>query len=170
MIKIPLLGEAVVGKTSIATYLSGGVFSKEYDMTIGVDIFIRFFTAQEYTFKILLWDIAGQRRFSPLRKIFYKGSKGAIFVFDLTRPNTLKALPNWINDFLANNPNTPFIVVGNKKDLKSERAVPREYGEALAKKYNTDYVETSAKTGEGIEQAFYKLLRKIAKKYAAVSI
>lgn len=170
MIKIPLMGEAVVGKTSLATYLSGGTYTKDYEMTVGVDIFIRFIDIKQYTFKVLLWDIAGQRRFSPLRKIFYRGSKGAIFMFDLTRPETFKVLPNWIRDFQANNPGTPFLIVGNKTDLVEQRRVPREFGELLARHYNTEYYETSAKTGEGVERAFYALLRKIAKKYASISI
>ena len=170
MIKIPLLGEAVVGKTTLATYLSGGVYKKEYEMTVGVDIFIRFMDIKDYTFKILLWDIAGQRRFSPLRKIFYKGSKGALFLFDLTRPETFKALPAWIKDFQSNNPGTPFIIIGNKKDLEHMRRVPREYGEALARHFNTVYFETSVKTGEGVDKAFYALLKKITSRYASISI
>ena len=170
MLKIPLLGEAVVGKTTLATFLSGGVFKKDYDMTIGVDIFIRFLNLGNHTFKILLWDIAGQRRFSPLRKIFYKGSKGAIFMFDITRPSTFKMLPHWIKDFITNNPNTPFIIVGNKIDLEAQRRVDKEAGAELAKYFGTEYYETSVKTGQGVETAFRSLIRKIAKKYASISI
>ncbi len=170
MIKIPLLGEAVVGKTSMATFLSGGVFKKDYDMTIGVDIFIRFFDWGDYTFKVLLWDIAGQRRFSPIRKVFYKGSKGAIFMFDISRASTFKMLPHWIKDFVKNNPNTPFIIVGNKKDLESQRQVDPEAGRELASYFGTEYYETSVKTGEGVERAFRAIIHKIAKKYASITI
>jgi len=170
MLKIPLLGESAVGKTSIATYLSGGVFKEDYDLTIGVDIFIRFLQYDNLTFKILLWDIAGQRRFSPLRKIFYKGAKGALIVFDITRKETFKMLPMWITDLQKHEPGTPFVIIGNKSDLSSQRVIDRELGEKIAHYYDTAYFETSAKTGEGIVEAIKYLVRKIAVKHAVISI
>ena len=169
MIKVPLLGEAAVGKTSIAKYLSGGVFREDYELTVGVDIFIRFLQYDGLTFKLLLWDIAGQRRFSPLRKIFYRGAKGALVVFDITRPETFKMIPSWINDLQKHEPNTPFVLVGNKLDLESRRVIDRDSGEKLARYYNTAYFETSAKTGEGVLEAVRYLIKRIALKRAAIS-
>lgn len=170
MLKIPLLGEAAVGKTSIATYLAGGTFKDDYDLTVGVDIFIRFVHNNGTTLKVLLWDIAGQRRFSPLRKIFYRGAKGAIVVFDLTRPETFKMVPLWIADLQKHVPNTPFVIVGNKRDLDRYRVIDREKGEKLAKLYGTAYFETSAKTGEGVTEALNYLLANIAKRHGVISI
>jgi len=169
MIKVPLLGEAAVGKTSIAKYLSGGVFREDYELTVGVDIFIRFLQYNGLTFKLLLWDIAGQRRFSPLRKIFYRGAKGALIVFDITRSETFKMVPSWINDLQQHEPNTPFVLVGNKLDLNGKRVVDKEAGEKLARYYKTAYFETSAKTGEGIVEAVKYLIKQIALKRAVIS-
>lgn len=169
-LKIPLLGEAYVGKTTIANFLSGGGYVKDYNMTVGVDIFLRYIDLKNNTIRIQLWDLAGQRRFSFLRKIFYRGSHGAIFIFDITRARTFLMLEDWINDFIAHHPNTPFIIVGNKKDLEENRAVYPNEAMILAKKYNTEYIETSAKTGENVEKALRILLQRIARRKAVISI
>jgi len=71
--KIPIMGEAYVGKTTIANVLSGGGYVKDYKMTVGVDIFMRYVYTKKGVIRIQLWDLAGQKRFSFLRKIFYKG-------------------------------------------------------------------------------------------------
>ena len=170
MLKIPIMGEAVVGKTSIANVLSGGGYIKDYEMTIGVDVFTRFIKVKGNTYKVYLWDIAGQKRFSALRRIFYRGSHAGLFVFDITRKETFLSLESWINDFLSHHPNVPILIVGNKIDLEEHRDVPSELGEALAKKYSTFYIETSAKTGENIELAFKMLIAQYIKKYAVISL
>ncbi len=170
VLKIPILGEAYVGKTTIANVLSGGGYISDYKMTIGVDIFIRYLDTTSGTLKVQLWDLAGQKRFSFLRKIFYKGSHGAIFVFDLTRPKTIEVLEDWIKDFKYLYPDTPIILVGNKKDLVNDRKIPETYGDSLAKKFNTEYIEISAKTGENVEKSFNILLTKIAKRFAVLSL
>lgn len=170
ILKVPILGEAYVGKTTIANFLSGGGYISDYKMTVGVDIFMRYVNTSSGVLKVQLWDLAGQKRFSFLRKIFYKGSHGAIFVFDLTRPKTIELLEDWIADFTYLHPQTPIIVVGNKKDLIDERRIPKKYGELLARKFNTEYMEISARTGENVEKCFNLLLSKISKKLAVVSI
>jgi len=170
VLKIPILGEAYVGKTTIANVLSGGGYVSDYKMTVGVDIFIRYLYTATGTLKVQLWDLAGQKRFSFLRKIFYKGSHGAMFVFDLTRPKTIELLEPWIRDFTYLHPQTPIIIVGNKKDLVEERKIPESYGRSLARKFDTEYIEISAKTGENVEKSFNVLLNKIAKKFAVISL
>jgi len=170
VLKIPILGEAYVGKTTIANVLSGGGYIKDYRMTVGVDIFMRYLDTPHGTLKIQLWDLAGQRRFSFLRKIFYRGSHGAIFMFDITREKTFYMLNDWIQDFLALYPETPVIILGNKKDLKDKRKVDTELGMELAKRYSTQYIETSAKTGENVEYAFKMLLNMIARNLAVLSL
>jgi len=170
VLKIPILGEAYVGKTTIANVLSGGGYVKDYKMTVGVDIFMRYIDTPRGTLRVQLWDLAGQRRFSFLRKIFYKGSHGALFVFDITREKTFSLLDDWIRDFKYLHPKTPIIIVGNKKDLEENRQVPKELGESLATKYDTEYIEISAKTGENVEYAFQTLLRKIAREVAVISL
>ncbi len=170
VLKIPILGEAYVGKTTIANVLSGGGYIRDYKMTVGVDIFIRYIDTPTGTLRVQLWDLAGQKRFSFLRKIFYRGSHGALFVFDLTRPRTIELLEDWIRDFVCLHPDTPIIIVGNKKDLITERKIPKEFGEAFAKKFNTEYIEISAKTGENVEECFSLLLKKVSKRFAVVSL
>jgi len=168
--KIPIMGEAYVGKTTIANVLSGGGYVKDYKMTVGVDIFMRYVYTKKGVIRIQLWDLAGQKRFSFLRKIFYKGSHAAIFMFDLTRLKTFQELDAWIKDFLHLHPGTPIVIVGNKKDLCDKREIDRSLGEALARKYGTVYIETSAKTNENVEAVIQYLLSEIAKKHAVISL
>ncbi|MHA1589214.1 MAG: Rab family GTPase [Candidatus Njordarchaeales archaeon] len=170
-IKIPIMGAAFVGKTSIANRLSGGGYVSDYRMTIGVDIFMRYIERDDSIYRIQLWDIAGQRRFSFLRKIFYKGAHAGIFVFDLTRRETFEILNHWIADFLSFHPRTPIIILGNKKDLEEKRAVSQADGINLAKKFSTVYIETSALTGENIERAFKLIIKRLfTSKFSVVSL
>ncbi|MHA1589389.1 MAG: Rab family GTPase [Candidatus Njordarchaeales archaeon] len=170
-IKVPIMGEAYVGKTSIANRLSGGGYISDYRMTIGVDIFMRYIENNHGIYRIQIWDIAGQRKFSFLRKIFYKGANAGIFVFDVTRRRTFESLNNWIRDFLSFHPSVPIIILGNKKDLESQRMVDKREGLELAKRFSTIYIETSALTGENVEKAFYWIIDRIlAKKHAVVSV
>jgi len=91
-------------------------------------------------------------------------------MFDLTRLKTFQELDAWIKDFLHLHPGTPIVIVGNKKDLCDKREIDRSLGEALARKYGTVYIETSAKTNENVEAVIQYLLSEIAKKHAVISL
>jgi small GTP-binding protein len=93
-----------------------------------------------------------------LRKFYFKGSNGAFAVFDVTNPQTLLEISTWVKSFRKTvGDDIPMILIGNKKDL--DRKVKRSEAEDLAKELKCDYLETSAKTGEGVEEAFQKLAR-----------
>jgi len=169
-LKIPIMGEAGVGKTSLANVLSGNHFPEEYRSTIGVDIFVRTFQRGNAIYRIQFWDLAGQRRFSFLRRIFYRGAHGAIFMFDITRRETFKDLEGWIEDFLSVYPRTPIIVVGNKVDMANKRQVLAREGASLADRFGTIYIETSVKLGLNVIKVFEKLLDMIPKKLGVLSI
>ena len=107
---------------------------------------------------MVIWDIAGQPRFSKLRKFYFKGSQGAFAVFDLTDPQTLVDLSEWIQSYKKTvGDDIPMILIGNKADL--DRQVQKEEVEALVEDLDCDYIETSAKTGENVKEAFQKLAR-----------
>ncbi len=153
-IKISILGNGRVGKTSLCSSLETGIIPQTYDMTVGVDIATtQFFIDAQTKVRLILWDLAGQQHFDSVRPAFYKGAKVAIIVFDLQNRGTFYDVPAWIRELNINAPGVPFILVGNKKDLKN-REVSTEEALALAKKYNAMYFETSAKTGENVQNVF----------------
>ncbi len=119
------------------------------------------------TITFQIWDLAGQPQFKEVRKSFYNGAKGALVVFDMTNPESWKNVPHWIQELWSNNGSgrIPFILVGNKLDLKhtvksyiSPKTV-NEWKERFEKQYETSvmYIQTSAKTGENVEEAFHAL-------------
>jgi small GTP-binding protein len=98
------------------------------------------------------------QRFKTERPMFYRGSLGALFVFDLTNFESFKQLPLWIEELRADlPPGIPILVAGNKCDLREQTTVSHEEIDALMRTYNLQYREISAKTGEGVEECFHAL-------------
>ncbi len=108
--------------------------------------------------RLLLWDIGGQAQFHKLRTIYFKGSNAALGVYDVTSPQTLLKIPGWVSSIKKTvKKNIPMVLIGNKIDLGRE--VEKSEAEDLAKRLNCEYLETSAKTGENVEDAFEKIAR-----------
>ncbi len=128
-------------------------FNTDLKQTIGSNFLIKDVEFEETNVRLLIWDIGGQEQFAKLRTIYFKGSNGALGVYDLTNPQSLLKLPGWISSIKKSVKKTiPMIILGNKSDL--ERQVERAEAEDLAKRLNCDYLETSAKTGDNVELAF----------------
>ncbi|MFW9997000.1 MAG: Rab family GTPase [Candidatus Odinarchaeota archaeon] len=162
--KICLLGEGAVGKTSLRQKYLGVGFSSSYQMTVGADFSVKIVEGK-HTYRFQIWDVAGQALFSAIRSLFYNGALGSLIVFDLTRPETLPALENWVTDFYRYSDKAPLVLLGNKADLKdeSEHVVKEDeingFVKQLEKKHgiNVPYFETSAVTGQNTEEAFLLL-------------
>ncbi|MHA1911612.1 MAG: GTP-binding protein [Candidatus Kariarchaeaceae archaeon] len=169
--KICLLGEGAVGKTALRQRYLGEGFKQSYAMTIGADFAVKRVTIDNQEFISQIWDLAGQVRFSSVREVYYRGAAGALLVFDISRPDTFEKIPNWIKELLDNNKGriVPMVLIGNKSDLRetTPNHVTRErgmtYAEQLSKwsEFEIPYIETSAKTGDMVEDAFSVLLRNI---------
>ncbi|MFX0183025.1 MAG: GTP-binding protein, partial [Candidatus Hodarchaeota archaeon] len=113
-----------------------------------------------------IWDLAGQPAFRNVMKAYYRGSMGALAVYDVTQPKTLDSIDSWVSDARIHSESStemPVVVVGNKIDLRPEvpSSLKTIQGFVKAKALNADFVETSAKTGEAIEEAFTKLAKRI---------
>ncbi len=163
--KILLLGDGAVGKTALVQRFVHGKFQKAYLMTIGMEPYSRYETIDDTKVCFSLWDIAGQDRFKAMRGMFFRGAMGALVTFDLTRRQTFENVANWIKEAKSESPNSLFILVGNKNDLEDLREVSEEEGIAKAKELNCiDYIETSALTGENVEEAFYKIGKTLLEK------
>jgi len=167
--KIIVCGDAEVGKTSLVLRFTDNAFNRRYLPTLGTNISEKILRVRGVIIQLILWDIAGQKKFQRMRKHFYSGSNGVILVFDLTRMNTFKSITATykdINKSLIYGENISGFIIGNKNDLES-REVNRDDAEKLAQKLNLGYIETSALTGENVEEAFYNIaetLYKIARK------
>lgn len=156
--KIIVCGDPAVGKTSTILRFTDKAFRRTYIPTIGVNITEKQITYKNSSIIYILWDIAGQSKFERMRRHFYQGADGILLVFDLTREKTFKSILDWYQDiknYLKEN--LRGFIIGNKCDLIDERKVTEEEISSLAEQLNLGYVETSALTGENVDEAFHKM-------------
>ncbi|NHI93682.1 MAG: GTP-binding protein [Candidatus Lokiarchaeota archaeon] len=162
--KILLLGDGGVGKTSLLRRYIDNTFEPDYKSTIGVQFMTKVVETEDTTTKLVIWDVAGQSKFTSYRHLYYKDAEGIILIYDMTRPKTFENLPIWIEDALKHTAkNTKIALLGNKADLEDKRVVSRRHGEIFSKS-NPNIVlfeETSAKTGENVNNAYMALVRVI---------
>lgn len=161
-LKVVLIGDSGVGKSSILLRYTDDRFSDHQPTTIGVDFKTKYETVQGKRLKVAMWDTAGQERYRTLTTTYYRGAHGAILVFDVTRQDTFSNLNAWLDE-LSNADTGRGIVkllIGNKVDLPN-REVSFEEAELMAKTKGMLYIETSAKTKKGITETFHEMIHKI---------
>jgi len=162
LFKSIVVGDGGVGKTALTLRFSKGFFTEDYKMTIGVDFHVKTIGIDTLDgpirCKLQLWDTGGQERFSSIRPMYYRGSLGVVLVFDLTNSASFEHLPQWIEEVRANiKAEIPLLLVGNKSDLVDQRVVSIQEINNFTRDFNLYYMETSAKTGEGVGDCFYIL-------------
>ena len=165
--KLILGGEGGVGKTSMVHRFVENAFQTDYKSTIGTSIMKKEcdFEGLNSKVRFVLWDLAGQAQFKRVRQSYLSNAEAGILVYDVTRKDTLDKVENWFNEIKDVSPNISLILVGNKVDLTEDRVISTEMGEALAKNLNLSYIETSAKTGENINDAFKMLALQRIREY-----
>jgi Ras-related protein Rab-7A len=154
-LKIIIIGEPAVGKTSLVKKFVSGQFTKDYRSSIGTNIFTKKIILEKKKEATLqLWDIAGQERWVNIRRPYYSGAKGVILVGDLTRNNTFDQIENfWVPDLTQDYSLIPIILLANKSDLSNK--IEKQWINSLGQRINTSsIIFTSAKTGENVELAF----------------
>jgi small GTP-binding protein len=169
--KIVLLGDAAVGKTSLITRYCEGFFEEDYKPTLGANIIRKDVNLEDINTKVrlIMWDLAGQEKYSVIRSMYFSGCEGALLVYDVTRYNTFDSITSkWLKDFKRYvKKQGVYVLIGNKNDLKEHRAVPTEKGKELSKKIKaSNFIETSAKLGENIEEAFSLLVNQILRNHS----
>ncbi|NHJ14540.1 MAG: GTP-binding protein [Candidatus Thorarchaeota archaeon] len=153
--KCVLIGEGGVGKTSIAVRYTEDRFDEHMKMTIGVNFASKKVLVGEDEVTLMLWDLGGQPRFQDVVVDYYRGSRIAIAVYDVTRPYTLHMLDNWIGKLHESVPSCPIVLVANKVDEVDMEGTPsRQEADEFAAKYNALFYMVSAKTGMGVYELF----------------
>jgi len=153
--KFIIVGAHAVGKTSIVMRFVENRFSTDYRATIGLNILTHKYKFLNTLIHLMIWDIGAQKFFRRVRKTYYQGAHSAFLVFDLTDRASFENLENWYDELKGFiNKDIPVVVVGNKSDLNEDRLISYQEGVSLANKLKASYIETSAKTGENVEDAF----------------
>ena len=158
-----IIGDSTVGKTSILSKYASKTFNENYLATVGLDFFTKDDTIDNKIIRIKIWDTAGQERYKALTKCFFQKAQGVILVFDVTTRKTFDDLKFWIESINSNvydNESIPIVIFGNKIDLQ-KREVTKKEATDFAEKNNFEYYETSAKTGEGVDNAIKELAKKV---------
>jgi len=159
--KICMVGDFAVGKTSLARRFVSDVFSDDYITTVGVKIETRTVPVSEGdSVKLVVWDIAGADKLDALRTTYLQGASGYLLVTDGTRRNTLESALALKTSIDRQTKNLPFRMLLNKQDLREDWEITRDDYQQIAEQ-NIAFVETSAKTGDGVEEVFLEMAKEL---------
>ena len=158
VIKILLLGDSNVGKTSIFNRYYTNKFKGNYSSSIGVDFQTKNYNYKDKNYSVHIFDTAGQERFRSITESYYHMGDGIFLVFDLTNQNSLNSIPQWIESINEKVKNKKFIILGNKDDLKRNQISELDINEVLEEFNDIKYIKVSAKDGTNIQKAFEEMI------------
>ncbi|KAG2600250.1 ras-related protein Rab7-like [Panicum virgatum] len=167
LLKVIVLGDSGVGKTSLMNQYVHKKFSQQYKATIGADFVTKEVLIEDRLVTLQIWDTAGQERFQSLGVAFYRGADCCVLVYDVNSNRSFDTLNTWHDEFLnqasPSDPKTfPFILLGNKIDVdggKSRVVSEKKAMEWCASKGNIPYYETSAKEDYNVDNAFLSVAK-----------
>eukprot|EP00126_Sphaerothecum_destruens_P002125 Sdes_comp15568_c0_seq1m4539 len=161
--KLLLIGDSGTGKSSLLLRFSEDKFETEMGATIGVDFKVKTIEKDANTYKLTIWDTAGQERFRTLTSSYYRGCQGVILVYDVSSQASFTNIEMWLNELemYTSNDDVVKMLVGNKIDLSVDRVISQKQGLDFARKHKMLFIECSAKTKQGVQQAFDELVQKI---------
>ncbi|KAL2916249.1 GTP-binding protein [Polyrhizophydium stewartii] len=165
LIKLLLIGDSGVGKSCLLLRFSDDSFTPSFITTIGIDFKIRTIELDGKRIKLQIWDTAGQERFRTITTAYYRGAMGILLTYDVTDERSFNNIRNWIRNIEQHaSEGVNKILIGNKCDILEKKVISKEQGQALADEYGIKFLETSAKSNIGVEEAFFTLARDIKKR------
>ena len=162
LLKYVIIGDSGVGKSNILLQYINEKFSDDFKATVGVEFGAKNIEINSRIYRIQIWDTAGQENFRSIARAYYKNSICACIVYDITNRNSFNSVQSWIDDCTKQAPKSILLLlIGNKNDLNDKREVQYEEGAEFAKKRNMIFLETSAKTGNNIDNIFERSVKQI---------
>jgi len=167
LFKLVLVGDSGVGKSGLLSRYTRNTFSPDEKSTIGVEFATRISNTEDAKkIKAQIWDTAGQERYRAITNAYYRGALGALLVYDVTLFSSFENIPRWLKELRDHaNRDIVLVLVGNKIDMLNDKIASREVSEEAAKRlaeeYDLPWLETSAKTGKNVEEAFAKVIKTI---------
>jgi small GTP-binding protein len=167
-LKIVVVGDSGVGKSCFLIRFVRDTFDEDSQPTLGVEFLTKIVKTTSHTIQLQLWDTAGQELFRSVTSGYYRGSAGAVLMFDLTSHDSFESIDRWLQDIReVARTDVVTVLVGNKSDLADQRKVTAAEAEAYAKEHNIAYVETSAKSGTNVPETFDAVVAPIEKNVEA---
>lgn len=161
-VKVVIVGDSGVGKSKLLMRYVHNEFTSDSKATVGVELSTKTYRVNDHIIKIHLWDTAGQERYKSITSAYYKGAKGAMVVYDITKIETFNHLEKWMKEIRElSDKKINLIMCGNKSDRNDERTVDTEKAKEKAEEFGIPYMETSALDSSNVEEAFRMLLTKI---------
>ncbi|KAH0788481.1 small GTP-binding protein [Histomonas meleagridis] len=169
--RVVLIGDASVGKTCLLGQLIDNKFNPSEQSTIGANYQIYNEEIDGIKAEVQIWDTAGQEKFRSLGPIYFRNALGAVAVFDITNKSTFDHLDEWIKSFTdASGTESTIFVVANKSDMVQEQKISFSQVQAYAEQRGYRAFETSAKTGQGVQELFSELAKTILNKHREVKV
>ncbi|MED6143440.1 Golgi membrane exchange factor (Ric1p-Rgp1p) subunit [Stylosanthes scabra] len=162
MFKIVMIGDSGVGKSQLLNRFVKNEFNMKSKATIGVEFLTKTVLMDHKVVKAQIWDTAGQERYQAITTAYYRGATGALLAYDITNRQTFDHIEKWLEELrMHTDKNIIVMLVGNKSDLSSARAVPVEAAKDLAERENLFFIEASALESKNVESAFLGLLSQV---------
>ncbi|OMJ70274.1 hypothetical protein SteCoe_31785 [Stentor coeruleus] len=160
--KIVTLGEGRVGKTSLALKYVKNEFHKDEISTVNANYLSKLVNIPQGSVQLNIWDTAGQERFRAIASNYYRQAKGALIVYDITDRKSFDKVVSWIKELKSQaEKNIVIVVAGNKSDMEKERQINRPEALEFCRKMQIRHFDTSAKSGNGVEEMFLELASQI---------
>jgi len=161
-VKVVLLGDTGVGKSSLVLRFVTNNFKPYSESTIGASFMSKMIMIDSQPIKFQIWDTAGQEKYHSLAPMYYRGASAAIIVYDITRASTFRTLKTWVTELQQQGPTDIAIAIaGNKADLEPQREITTEAAEQYANEIGAMYLETSAKDDTNVHDIFVQLSKRL---------
>ena len=165
LLKIVTVGAPAVGKTSMIVRYSTGTFREHYSPTLGTSFAYKELDFDDSHVDMQIWDLGSQDFLERVRSHYYKGATGVVYMFDVTRPETLAQIYDWKEEVERNLSKYESLLIGNKTDLVIERRVPEEEGRKTAEELGAEYIEVSVRMNKNVQESFEAIAKQIVNRF-----